>query len=249
MVKVVKKIDGEKVSYVLRCLWHILNDKKSDHMMRWHPEMDNAFIVADEDKLIEYFKTYTDFKTSFLSFRRSLYLYGFKKARNIWTNPYINKNDPESLKRVIREKKVNKNKNLSAKFAKHFPQFLMLQHQHQMMMQRMAAQQQYPGNFFSAASQISPIPSNGFFPSESAPGPNPNPKIEKDVHGRNVILPGSFNTLPMPQMVMPGHHQMAMPQMASPMLNLSPLDGLHLPPNLPTPTNEHAPERRMIKEE
>jgi len=240
MVKVVKKIDGEKVSYVLRCLWHILNDPKSDHMMKWHPELDNAFIVADEEKLIEYFKTYKDFKTSFLSFRRSLYLYGFKKTRNIWTNAYINKNDVESLKRVIRHKKLNKKNKLQAKLAKHFPQFLLMQNQ-MMMHQQRAAMAGHPAmpsqHSFFGMPQPSPIPANGFFPSESAPN---SQKIEKDMSGRHVILSGgSYNTLPLPP-----HLQIPsqIPRLPSPLNPMDALSGFMMPANLPTPTSEQLKE-------
>jgi len=102
-----RRIPGEPV-YFLRCLWEVVNDKSTDNAIYWHPDRRDAFIIVGEKLLDTTLLNYSRFKSSWQTFRRSLYLYGFSKEKNIWSNDLVDKENYDTLKLLKRKRKSNK---------------------------------------------------------------------------------------------------------------------------------------------
>jgi len=132
--RVSKRPTEEGIVYFLRCFWYLVTDPDTDHLIRWDENEINKFIVEDENALDNFLKTYEGFRTSFNSFRRSLYFYGFKKFRTVWFHKDLDKNDRMSLK-SIKRKSAKKSK--SAKLRDQYMK-MMVAH-----MKNMAAQNEY----------------------------------------------------------------------------------------------------------
>jgi len=85
--KVSKRPDADGIVYFLRCFWHLVNDKTSDHVISW--VADDKFAIPDETELNNFLKTYDGFKGNMNTFRRSLYFYGFKKVSSMKIRGHI----------------------------------------------------------------------------------------------------------------------------------------------------------------
>jgi len=131
--KVVKRFgDGRTdVVYFLRCLWHLVNDPKSDHVVHWHPTDSDKFVVeASEPEMDSFMKEYDGFKGTWMTFRRSMYFYGFKKTKNIWYHLKLDKNDKASLKLIKRVSRGRKKKETLEQLRTRYMQIMMQQMQH-----------------------------------------------------------------------------------------------------------------------
>jgi len=93
--------------YFLRCLWHIVNDPKTDPIIHWHPCKIDCFVIEDEKLLNALLKTYDAFQSNWNSFRRNLYFYGFSKQKNCWKHPQLERGCEKSLSNIKRKPKKN----------------------------------------------------------------------------------------------------------------------------------------------
>jgi len=109
----------DKVCYFLRCLWYLMQDPNSNHVIYWHPEEKDKFIIPNEKNLEEFLVNYDGFKMTLNSLRRSLYFYGFKKMKSIWYHQNLDNTDRNSLTNIKRRSNTKKKKKLQEQYMKY----------------------------------------------------------------------------------------------------------------------------------